>query len=239
MLALETRSNWAGMTATVKVGVPAAETWTPAATVADAVTAMNALVTWCNASGRSWHGAATFAWAWAVDKATRGGLLTLQAGAVSFVFTASGTTAALLGLATHTGSSVTGTTPADGTWAPGTTGRVPLGAGQRWLRGAGDGAGAGGIRPGVTALAAPAWRCKVACHALDVARLQAALAASSHPRRGWLRLSNVAVGSSELYLAADVNFTARWRQVAVGKVSTAAAPAGLYNVTADLAGDAV
>ena len=239
MLALETRSNWAGMMASVKVGTPVAEVWTPPATVADAVSAMNALVAWCNDAGRSWYGTAGFVWSWTNDKATRGALLALHDVSGSFIFTAAGTTTALLGLATHTGVVVQATTPADGTWCPGTSGRVPLGAGQRWLRGAGDGSGAGSIRPGVSALAAPVWRSKTTCHALDVARLQVELAASSHPRRGWLRLSTVAIGASEQYVDGDPDFSARWRRVAVGKVATAAAPAGLYNVTADFAGDAV
>lgn len=215
MLAFQTTNTWT-WTMDVTVGA-ATETYTNAATDADVVASIAALVSWANDAGRAWFGTRTFAWTWARQASTGAGLLTLAATGGLFSITAGSLPtlgfAAAAGISTITGSA------AAGSWAP-----LSHAISRDFrLLDKGDAGGAGAIRPGVPGLAHREPKLTAIGSATDAARLAAVLALASTPRR--LRVWQTHTGS--------------WVEVALGAVNRTAQGPTLYSFTFDVAGDAV
>lgn len=240
MLSLQTSDDWAAAQVTIQVGVNSA-TWTCPSTANSAVDAANDLVTWANDGARPWAGAVVFGWSWARQPGTGGALLELQASVGVFSYTPNTAAQVLLGIgAAVNRAAATGNLPAAGTWAPGPSGYVALKLGEAWLKGAGQASAVGAVRPGVPGLAAWVARCQPVVKAQDVARLTYVLGDASHPRRAWMRLSNVGERlGSFAELVTDPDTATGWRLVALGQVQRAPVGVGLWRCELAVAGEAV
>jgi hypothetical protein len=216
MIAFETADNWA-WSVDVTVGA-ATETFTNLATDADAVAALQALVTWANAGGRAWTGTRVFSWAWIRHAASGAALLTLSATGGAFSLTAGALTT--LGFAAVAGVTSTTGAAAAGTWAPALP--VSLRRNVRLLD-SGDAGGNGAVRPGVPGLACRLPKLDAMGTATDAARLSAVLAAASSPRRAQVW---------QLH-------TSSWIELAVGAVSRSAQGSKAYEFAIEVAGDPV
>lgn len=182
----------------LQVGADAATYDTAADNV---VTIMDALVSWANALARPWFGTRVFAWSWARDPATGGALLTLSANGVFDINTSTGG----LNIPTMAAqTSSTGTTPAQGTWAP--TAGVAI---ARYVRQVSDGdaSGNGSTRRGVPGLGGYSPAVAALGTALDSARLAGCLASALSPRRAIVWQTH----------------TASWLTLAIGPVSRSSA----------------
>ena len=236
MLSLQTRDNWSTLSVSVKVGAPAAEVWTCDRTENSAFDALVSFVTWCNAAGRSWTGLVLFDWTWQRDATTGGAIVSVRASGATMNLTPNDFYA-LLSLAAVVGATTsTGTTAAAGTWSPAPAGKLPLRLGVRWLREPGEASGVGAIRPGIPGLAAPWYTCRPVVGAVDCARWTDVVRWASHPRRAWLRLSNVARVSEWVVSPGDDDGFAL---LAVGQVQRQRQGASLWSFDLRLAGDAV
>jgi len=216
MMAFETADNWA-WSIDVTVGA-ATETFTNAATDADVVAALQALVDWANAAGRAWTGTRTFSWAWARHAASGAALLTLSA--VGGAFSLNAGALATLGFGAVAGVTSTTGAAAAGSWAP----ALPVSVRRNVrLLDAGDAGGNGAVRPGVPGLACRMPKLDALGTATDAARLSAVLAAASSPRRAQVW---------QLH-------TSSWVGLAVGAVSRSAQGSQNYRFAFEVAGDAV
>ena len=236
MLSMQTRDNWAAAQVTIQVGVNA-DLWTGSASLSSSVDALQDLAAWANAGARPWAGLALFSWGWLRQAATGGALLKLTNSGGVFSFSPNGAAGALMGLPAAVGVlTVTGTLPAVGTWAPGPTGYLALQLGVTWLQGAGQASGVGAVRPGVPGLAAWVASCRPVVEAQDCARLTAILERASHPRRAWLRESNVTRSTESVTPPGDL---AGWRLVALGPVQRQRQGVSLWQCDLAMAGEAV
>lgn len=236
MLSLQTRDDWAAAQVTITVGgLP--DTWTCPATANSARQAIDDLAAWANDFARPWGGIALFSWNWARNPDDGGALLSLTNSGGVFDYQPNLAAELLLGLQTSLGRvTVTGTSSAAGTWAPAPDGYLPLRGGTEWLRGDGQASAVGTVRPGVPGLAAWWARCQVVVEARDLARLTDVLQWASHPRRVWLRLSNVTRASESVVPPGD---TTGWRLLALGQVQRSAQGVSLWSVGLDVQGEAV
>lgn len=235
MLSLQTRDGWTTAAATIQVGVHV-DTWNATTIAPSAVDALQALTAWANDPARPWWGLALFDWGWDRQPTTGGAVLIVRNSGGVWSWTPNATALALLGIAAAVGVlEVTGTTAAVGTWAPGPTGQLALKLGVLWLRSSGQASAVGAVRSGVPGLAPWVARCTPVTRAQDAARLTAILAVAAHPRRAWLRVSNVA-RSSEFMVPPDV---AGWRLVALGEVTRSRQGTALWRHELAVAGEAV
>lgn len=235
MLSLETTGDWAAATVTVTVGA-GADVWSGNAELLSAFAAMQDLTTWANDAGRPWFGAALFDWTWQRQASSGGAIFKLRNNGGVFDYTPGGTAAALLGIPALAGVlTATGTTAANGTWAPGPDGFLPLKLGVQWLKAGGVASGVGAVRPGIPGYAPWVAVCQPMVKAQDCARLTAVLLLASHPRRAWLRLSNVA-RPDEILLPPD---SAGWRVVALGQVQRSRRQVSIWQCELAVAGEAV
>lgn len=235
MLSLQTRDTWSNAQVTIQVGVHVA-VWGGATAAPSAVDALQDLVAWANDPARPWWGLALFSWSWQRHAATGGALAVVNNSGGVWSWTPNGTALALLGVAAAAGVlEVVGTTPAAGTWAPGPTGQLALKLGVLWLRSSGQASAEGAVRAGVPGLAPWVARCRPVTGAQDAARLTAILAEAAHPRRAWLRTSNV-LRTSEYVIPPDAT---GWRLVALGEVSRQRQSAALWQHELAVAGEAV
>lgn len=212
MLSVETRDTWT-YSLLVTVGASSA---TYAATASSAYASMLALVAWANNAARPWYGSRTFTWAWSRDSGTGGALLTLSA---SGTFSVNAGAATVLGMpAAGPVTSVTGTSPALGTWAP--KGLIGVSRYYREFDDEGEASATGAIRPGSPSKAA--FRPEVSAFgtAQDAARLTYVLGKASNPRRGWI----------------DRLDTGAWVYLTLGEVSRTQSDGTLYGFTFDTRG---
>ena len=235
MLSLQTRDSWAAADVLIQVGANV-DTWVGSSSLPSAVDALLDLTTWANDVARPWWGAALFDWGWQRQASTGGALLTVRNSGGAFSWTPNATALALLGIpAAVAVVSAVGTAAAAGTWAPGPTGYLALKLGVLWLRDKGQASAVGAVRDGVPGLAPWVASCRPVVGAQDTARLAETLGHASHPRRAWLRLSNVE-RSSEILVHADVE---GGRLVALGDVRRQRSGASLWRHELAVAGGAV
>jgi hypothetical protein len=235
MLSLQTSDSWAAAQVTIQVGVNV-DVWVGSSSLPSAVDALNDLTDWANDVARAWWGVALFDWSWERQVSTGGALLVLRNNGGVFDFTPNATALALLGIpAAAAALEAVGTAAAAGTWAPGPTGYLALKLGVPWLKGGGQASAVGAVRSGVPGLAAWVAICRPVAGAQDTARLAELLGSASHPRRAWLRLSNVQ-RSSENVAPPDLQ---GWKLVALGTVQRNRAGASLWQHDLAVAGEAV
>jgi len=236
VLSLQTRDTWSAAQVTATVG-GLSDVWTCGATENSAVDALNSLGSWANALARPWGGLALFAWNWARNGADAGAKASLTNSGGVWSYTPNAQAQTLLGMAAMVGQvTVTGTSSAAGTWSPGPRGYVALRGGTEWLRDSGQASAEGAVRPGVPGLAPWLARCQTTVEALELARLTDVVQKASHPRRAWLRLSNVARVSESVVAPGD---TSGWKLVAFGPVQRSSAGVSLWSVSLDVQGQAV
>lgn len=235
MLSLQTRDSWAAAQVTIQVGVHV-DVWVGSSSLPSAVDALNDLAAWANDVARAWWGAALFDWGWQRQASTGGALLVLRNSGGVFNYTPNAAALALLGLPAAAATlEVVGTAAAVGTWAPGPTGLLALKLGVRWLQSKGQASAVGAVRDGVPGLAPWVAICRPVTGAQDAARLADLLGHASHPRRAWLRVSNVH-RSSEFVVPPDAT---GWALVALGEVKRQRAAASLWQHELAVAGEAV
>ena len=235
MLSLETKANWAGATVTVQIGAGVA-TWAGTAELLSAFNAMKNLTDWANGAGRPWFGLALFDWTWQRHASSGGAIVKLRNNGGAFNYTPGGTAAALIGIPAVAGVlTAVGTSAANGTWAPGPNGFLPLKLGIQWLKASGQASGVGAVRPSIPGFAPWVAVCQPLVKAQDCARLTAVLLLASHPRRAWLRLSNVA-RADEILLPPDL---IGWKLVALGAVQRSRRQVSIWQCELAVAGEAV
>lgn len=226
MLSLQTSQAWGSASATITIGA-GVDTWACTPTSNSAVDALEDLCTWANDAGRPWFGAALFQWGWARHGATGGAVLKVKNSGGAFAWAPNGTAAALLGIAAG-GAAVehVGTAAAAGTWAPWPDGLLPLRLGSSyWDKAPGQGSGVGAVRPVVAGVAPWAGVCRAVVGPTEAQRWPELLAAASHPRRCWLRQSNVQLGSA--YVVPPIG--AGWLLLALGQTQRAKAGVRLWS----------
>lgn len=230
MLSTETRDAWASAAVDVTVGA-ATESYTHTGH-GSAYHLINDFVTWANAGGRAWSGAALFTWSW--QRATnRGAAVSVSvSGVASATFAPNSTWTTLTNMASATAATWSATDGAKGTACPsrGLTVADGQGSGHWTVRRAyrfsgdgGDASAAGAIRPGVPGLFGIAPALGAIADTLDAARMRDVLAALANPRR--LAVYNVE--------------RLRWHEFAFADVDVSATAPKLFAITVTAAGDAL
>ena len=209
-LALETVGPW-GFSADVTVAGNT-DTWTVAPTIADPASAMDDLVTWCNALLRPWWGGVTFGWTATAYSGTGLAAVALTSAGQPFDWLPDADCETVLGIhAENNTYQNTLTDGAQGSFFPAAGVTV-----DQWVRNLGDGnaAGIGAIRGGVPGLAGFAPKVEAVATASEVAVLIASLRYATRPRRAMLWQPH----------------TGQWRQAAIGQVSHGRGEGAIYRI---------
>lgn len=209
MLALRTTDDWTIPTVTVTLGGPS-YTRPMGFTGSSAAEWADALVAGLTAStGAGWS------WSWIRD--TTGGAKLTLSHTTSFTLTC--TPSSIVGFpASASGTTVTATAPAAGTWAPSQgKGKLSVALNYRNLSAKGDAGGSGACRPGVPGTAQKKPTIDALCTPTDAARLTSLLKTAGNPRTARLWQTH----------------TASWLTIALGAIKAEPVGHTLYKVTID------
>lgn len=235
MLSVQTLHDWAAAQVTVTVGAGVG-VWTCAAASNSAVDALNDLCTWANDAARPWFGAALFSWSWARQESTGGAVLKVKNSGGVWTYAPNAAAVILLGIAgAGPVLEVVGADAAVGTWSPWPDGQLPVALGDLYHdKAPGQASGVGTVRPVVSAFSPWAGRVRAVVRAGDCRRLPDVLQVAAHPRRAWLRLSNMRLVSE--YVVPPIG--AGWLRLALGQVSRSRQGVALWAVELELGGEA-
>ena len=184
MLSLETTDDWSCSIA-VTVGA-ATETYVNSASNVSAYNLITSLVAWANHPSRSWSAVSgVFSWGWQPDPNSSKILIMFFRTQTNFSVTFDATAGTRLGLPSASNVlSVTATSGASGTWAPGREGYLAVS--NDFIYSAdddGDLSGAGAVRGICQGLAGRAPQVSAIGSAADAAALSALMASARNPRR--------------------------------------------------------
>ena len=214
MLCLNTRDNWAAATITITIGVTS-HVWTCPASALNAYDAIVDFTSWLPGVFSGQTVAALFA----RNPADAGLLIQLSFSTTTALLMPNGAATSLLGFTMASGTTVTATASAWGSWAPAQTdGRINQALDYPMVEGSGDAGGAGAIRAGVPAFGLVKPRVDAFGSALDAGRLTAMLANAPSLRLGWF------------FRTIDRT----WRQFSVGPVARSSVGHNLYKFTFDV-----